>query len=452
MAGLVVVGDCLLDIDLVGAANRLSPDAPVPVVDVADELVRPGGAGLAARLAHADGAAVQLLTALADDSDAARLRAALAPVPVLASASPAATPVKTRVRSGDRSITRFDRGGPAAADVPVTAAMLDALGAADAVLAADYGRGLLANPVLREALTALARHVPVVWDPHSRGPQPVPGCWLVVPNLAEARAAVGRDVGGANQLAEAARLAGELRRRWRSRAVAVTLGSAGALLDRGEVPVAVPAPSVTVTDPCGAGDRLAVTAATALWHGASVDEALDRAVSSAADFLARGGVSALGAQDAPAPSDSARTVVRRTRAAGGTVVATGGCFDLLHTGHLRTLRAARALGDCLIVCLNSDRSVRRLKGTERPINHEADRAELLASLECVDAVVLFDTDTPEPLLTELRPDIWVKGGDYSVDSLSEVDTVRSWGGRVVVVPYHGGRSTTRLANALADID
>jgi rfaE bifunctional protein nucleotidyltransferase chain/domain len=145
-------------------------------------------------------------------------------------------------------------------------------------------------------------------------------------------------------------------------------------------------------------------------------------------------------------------VVARTRAAGGIVVATGGCFDLLHTGHVRTLRAARALGDCLVVCLNSDRSVRRRKGPDRPINHQADRAELLAALHCVDAVAVFDTDTPIPLLDRLRPDLWVKGGDYTADGLPEADTVRAWGGRAVVVPYHAGRSTTRLATALAGID
>jgi rfaE bifunctional protein nucleotidyltransferase chain/domain len=140
--------------------------------------------------------------------------------------------------------------------------------------------------------------------------------------------------------------------------------------------------------------------------------------------------------------------VRRVRQNGGTVVATGGCFDLLHAGHARTLAAARALGDCLIVCLNSDASARRIKGATRPIMGQQDRSELLLSLESVDAVVVFDEDTPELCLERLRPDIWVKGGDHDATQLPETALVESWGGRCVSVPYHPARSTTRLAAAL----
>jgi rfaE bifunctional protein nucleotidyltransferase chain/domain len=135
-------------------------------------------------------------------------------------------------------------------------------------------------------------------------------------------------------------------------------------------------------------------------------------------------------------------VVGPVRAAGGTVVATGGCFDLLHTGHLATLRAARALGDCLVVCMNSDRSVSERKGPDRPVTPQADRARLLAALDCVDAVAVFDEPTPEAVLSWLRPDIWVKGGDYSESDLPEADLVRRWGGQTVIVPYLPGRSTT----------
>ncbi|WP_153038946.1 adenylyltransferase/cytidyltransferase family protein, partial [Rathayibacter tanaceti] len=129
----------------------------------------------------------------------------------------------------------------------------------------------------------------------------------------------------------------------------------------------------------------------------------------------------------------------------------GGCFDLLHAGHARTLSAARALGDCLIVCLNSDDSVRRLKGAARPIIPEGDRVDLLLALECVDAVLVFGEDTPDEALRRIRPDVWVKGGDYSAESLPETATVAQWGGRVLTVPYHPGRSTTHLAAALARV-
>jgi D-beta-D-heptose 7-phosphate kinase / D-beta-D-heptose 1-phosphate adenosyltransferase len=145
----------------------------------------------------------------------------------------------------------------------------------------------------------------------------------------------------------------------------------------------------------------------------------------------------------PASSDVDR-VLAAVRAAGGTVVATGGCFDLLHPGHLATLEVARGLGDCLIVLLNSDDSVRRLKGSGRPLQDESDRARLLAALGPVDAVVIFDEDTPVDALRRIRPDVWVKGGDYAGTELPETQLLRSWGGEVVTVPYLPGRSTSTL--------
>jgi rfaE bifunctional protein nucleotidyltransferase chain/domain len=132
------------------------------------------------------------------------------------------------------------------------------------------------------------------------------------------------------------------------------------------------------------------------------------------------------------------------RRAGGTVVATGGCFDVLHAGHISMLRAARSLGDCLIVCLNSDASVRRRKGNGRPLNTAADRAAVLTALECVDCVMIFEDDTPTAALRRIRPDLWVKGGDYSGQDLPEASVLGAWGGQAVTVPYLDGRSTTRL--------
>ena len=137
----------------------------------------------------------------------------------------------------------------------------------------------------------------------------------------------------------------------------------------------------------------------------------------------------------------------RVRAAGGTVVATGGCFDLLHAGHVRALRAARALGDCLIVCLNSDASVRRLKGPDRPLVEQGDRAAVLAGLACVDAVAVFGEDDPRTILRALRPHVWAKGGDYAATELPEAAVLAEWGGRAVIVPYVAGRSTSGLIDA-----
>jgi len=233
--------------------------------------------------------------------------------------------------------------------------------------------------------------------------------------------------------------------------VAVTLGARGALLVGGAGPaLVVPAGRVggASLDPCGAGDCFAATAAVRLAAGALPSEAVRAAVAAASAFVAEGGAAGAAAggfapPPAPVPED-ARALAARVRAAGGTVVATGGCFDLLHAGHVRTLEAARALGDCLVVCLNSDASVRRLKGPDRPLVDEADRAAVLAALACVDAVAVFEEDDPREILRALRPHVWAKGGDYAVGDLPEAAVLAEWGGQAVIVPYVAGKSTTRL--------
>ncbi|NMO88185.1 adenylyltransferase/cytidyltransferase family protein [Actinomycetospora sp. TBRC 11914] len=434
--------------------------------------------------------------------------------------------------AGDRPLLRLDRGGLDAGpwDDAALAAARDALADAAGVLVADYGRGVTADPGVRDLLTDTARRVPVVWDPHPRGTDPVPGVALATPNLAEARAASGEPDG--DWLPTASRAAAALRTGWRAESVAVTAGARGAVLQGAGGLAVVPARAATGGDPCGAGDRFAGAAALALAAGRTADEAVSDAVSAAGSFVGGGGAgavrrdadgwhapgllpregtprstraagssprasagpelasadssdghrrstrsavgahhqaggteadssdghprstrSAVGALRPNRPErdgDHALAVVEAARARGARVVATGGCFDLLHAGHARTLGAARELAGpdgVLVVCLNSDASVRRLKGPARPIVGQADRAELLTALACVDAVAVFDEDGPQTVLGHLRPDVWVKGGDYVPDDLPEAGLVRSWGGDVVAVPYHAGRSSTRLAAA-----
>ncbi|SCF28855.1 PfkB family carbohydrate kinase [Micromonospora mirobrigensis] len=453
---LVVVGDALLDRDVSGAVSRVCPDAPVPVLDERHATDRPGGAGLAALLAAAQHTEVALVTALADDAGGARLAELLAGagVEVYPLHLPGATAEKIRLRSGGQTLLRLDRGGDPQAPGEPPEAVLELLARARAVLVSDYGRGLLRQPTLRTALAGAS--APVVWDPHPRGPAAVPGTRLATPNLGELRQLTG-DAGGGSALSTATRAGHELRRRWRAGAVAVTMGPDGAVLCHGgPTPLVVPPPDALehVEDTCGAGDRFAATAALALGDGASTGEAVGAAVAAASAYVAAGGAAGLHRErDGSAPPVAARTaeeLVARVRADGGTVVATGGCFDILHAGHLATLRAARRLGDCLVVCLNSDRSVRGLKGPERPVNPEADRARLLAALDCVDAVLVFDQPTPHQVLARLRPDVWVKGGDYAGEDapeLPEAELIHRWGGRVVTVPYLTGRSTTGTISA-----
>jgi rfaE bifunctional protein nucleotidyltransferase chain/domain/rfaE bifunctional protein kinase chain/domain len=433
----VVVGDAVLDRDVTGTVARVCPDAPVPVVDVGEESARCGGAGLAAALLARDGCEVVLVTALARDAGGDELRRLLAASGVevvdMGFAGGGSTAEKIRVRATGQSLVRVDRGSRPSPPRPLPDRGRRVVAGAGALLVADYGRGIAGAADVRAAVTATRS--PVVWDPHPRGPSPVSGVRLATPNAGEAAALVPSVP--ADGLAGDAARAVALAERWQTGGVAVTLGRRGALLaGHGGPPLVVP-PAAEVpphVDTCGAGDRFAGAAARALGGGAVVSEAVEAAVAAATAFVAAGGAAGVGFG----------SEVRGPAVRPGTVVATGGCFDLLHAGHVATLRAARQLGDRLVVLLNSDDSVRRLKGPDRPLQPEADRAAVLAALDCVDEVVIFDEDTPAEALGRLRPDVFVKGGDYAVADLPEAAVLARWGGQAVVVPYLAGRSSTRL--------
>lgn len=456
---LVIVGDSILDIDLQGSATRLSPEAPVPVVDTERLVQRPGGAGLAALLAARTETGVVLITGIAADDAGRQLTGLLAAagVRVLALPMSGSTVTKVRIRARGQSMLRVDRGDAAPLNRPLPAEAAQALADARAICVADYGAGITALPGIRTALTELASRVPVVWDPHPRGAPPVPGCALVTPNHEEARHFCGASASGDG---------GELLlQRWDAAAVCITRGAHGARVYGPQATarhVGIPEGAAAgAADVCGAGDRFAVAAAVALAAGADAVAAVQAAVADAARFVATGGAAAV---SSPVPADGsdaltsgsrledsatvdAMSLAERLRRSGRTVVATGGCFDLLHTGHIRLLRQARELGDALVVLVNSDSSVRALKGAGRPVMRDVDRARVLTALACVDAVAIFDGPTPERLLESLRPDVWVKGGDYVATELPEAEVVCRHGGEVVILPTVAGYSSSRLIAA-----
>ena len=459
MSRLLVVGDVVLDRDLHGTVDRVCPDAPVPVVDVRERHDRAGAAGLAATLlATRPGTQVRLATCVGADEAGTRVRELLAGrVEVVDLAAVAGTRSLTRVRSAGQSLLRLDSdgGGPLPADADVdTDALERALATCDAVLVSDYGSGVASHPDVREVLARWVPRLPVVWDPHPRGRAPLPGVTVATPNRSEcAHFAL---VGGLPTGPHLDRTAGVLREAWQVRAVAATDGGSGVLTAlAGSPPLFTPAPTVDDVDPCGAGDRFAGAVTAALADGAVITEAVAHAVQDTAAWLARGGVASVAEQytgrspghAAAGPADDLVPAPVAGPAAvlsAGTVVATGGCFDVVHAGHVASLQAARRLGDRLVVLLNSDASVRRLKGPQRPVHPVQDRVAVLESLECVDAVVVFDEDTPAEALASLRPDVWAKGGDYAAATMPEAGLVESWGGRVVLLPYLQGRSTTRI--------
>lgn len=569
MIRVAVIGDTFLDVDWTGTVDRVSPDAPVPVMEADGERHRAGGAGLAAQLATAEGAEVSFVTALGADDEGALLRVGLeaAGVTVLDLGLHGATPVKLRVRAAGQSLVRVDRNcSPVAAVGSWPDAATAAIDDADAVLVSDYGRGMAGVPVLAALLHSVRDRVPVVWDPHAKGPRPLPGLDLLTPNLAEATRlvdAVGRGRGRGGEsggelpaVIRAAEMARTLCRQFDS-AVAVTAGEAGAALaEPGGEPMVVPVEPVN-GDPCGAGDRFAATLVAERARGRPRQQAVRWAVDAARRHVAgdlgglgdpaRGGdrVVADGSSDPAGPDadrddslvsgalndradgdtdgrdgagrgaasrrrstgpaerltiaaardsagasggddgddrdggsdlpgravansaiaiggdvdrdgrngqdgqSAAVALAEATRAAGRTVVVAGGCFDVLHAGHIRLLEAARCMGDRLIVCLNGDLSVRRLKGPRRPANRLADRELVLRSLGCVDEVEVFEEDTPSEALRRLRPHLFVKGADHAGERLPEHDVMAEWGGQIVFVPLVEGRSTTRILHHVA---
>lgn len=460
---VVVVGDVMLDRDVDGTVTRLAPDAPVPVVDVSEVHQSPGGAGLAALLC-AQRADVVLVAPVADDADGEELRRQLAGLTLVELGHEGGTRRKTRVRSSGQGLVRVDDGGPgtpAGVDEATVRRVRDAVAGCDAVLVADYGGGVTRDPLLRQLLAEWARQVPLVWDPHPRGGDPVRGAALVTPNAAEAEQAAqrlpepptGRD-------AEVPAVTDVLRRAWGAGAVSVTAGERGAFVatrpDDGDADGVIrhlPAQPAHGADPCGAGDRFAATVVDRLARGDGAVAAVHEGVVAASAWVASGGADGFRrARDAvqePAVRTgpaSLKELGARFRAAGGVLVATSGCFDLLHAGHVTMLDTARQLGEHLVVLVNSDRSVRRLKGPERPVVPLADRLRVLESLECVDAAVVLDDDEPSRAVAALKPDIWAKGGDYAWSDMPEAAVVRSYGGRVVTLPYLPGRSTTGLVS------
>ncbi|MEU8030827.1 PfkB family carbohydrate kinase [Streptomyces sp. NPDC049099] len=465
---LVVVGDAFLDRDHIGRVERVASDEPALVVTGGTTHARPGGAALAAVLSAGQGYPVTLVTALGQDAVGDQLRTLLdeARVTVVDLGLDGSTAVKTRIRAAGRTVMMLDehdvcppvgREGDTA-----LAAARRVLIEADGVLVSDYGRGVAAHTGLRAVLAEAARRTPLVWDPHPRGTVPVAHTAVVTPNSREAR--VIASFTGGDTLSDDVEAARAVGREWGPVQVALTRHEHGAVLlaDADLPPLVVPTKVAAglKADPCGAGDFFAGHLALMMACGKLPSEAVASAVEAASAYVAAGGPRTVAH---PSDGGSPRTglssaglatgtqgaieLADAVRASGGTVVAAGGCFDLLHAGHVRLLEQARELGDCLIVCLNSDDSLSRLKGPSRPIVPAAQRAQVLAALASVDAVLVFEEDTPEAAIRSLRPAIWVKGGDYSGMQIPEDALVSSLGGRTVVVPFVAGWSTSSLIDA-----
>ncbi|HQR47485.1 MAG TPA: D-glycero-beta-D-manno-heptose 1-phosphate adenylyltransferase, partial [Thermoanaerobaculia bacterium] len=375
------------------------------------------------------------------------------------------TPVKRRMVSDGRQMLRVDQelaaGLSPEAEADLLAAALRAVEEADVLLLSDYAKGTL-TPKITSAVLGAARRkgIPALVDPKGRDYGRYRGAAMVTPNRRELEAVAGepaRDLGAVAALGE------RLRRDLEADALLVKLSEEGMLLlEAGRAPHRIRARAREVFDVTGAGDTVLAALGVALGAGLDRPSAAEIANRAAGCAVARVGTAPVHWADlleglTAAPEEKLldrahlAAVCATLRRAHRRVVFTNGCFDLLHPGHVRLLSEARKLGDFLVVGLNSDASVRALKGPERPILSERDRAQVLGGLDAVDFVVVFGEATPERLIEALRPDVLVKGGDYTEATVVGASLVRSWGGTVVLIPLvPGGSTTTMVARMRGD--
>lgn len=464
----LVIGDAMLDSYLEGMATRLCKEGPVPVLVKAAEHHAPGGAANVAVNLRALGADVVFVGLLGQDSAAAELRAALRQQQVddrwLIDDANCATIRKTRIIADDQYVVRLDEGSTEHCSEQGWRRLIEAVETAlprcDLVVVPDYGYGVASEAVI-DCLRRYRqeRRLVLAVDAKDVRRFAAARATVITPNFAEACAAAGEPAGGKSPRggpAGAERVAKRLLELVDADYAAVTLAHDGVLLvERGGRANHLPAHPVPHAADVGAGDSFTAAMALALASGAAPLQAARIGIDAAGIAITHRHTSAVRLQDllrrvsldsrAPTtPLKSLAAILDAERHAGKTIVFTNGVFDILHSGHVQLLQQAKQLGDVLVVGINSDASVRRLKGQARPINHEQDRLAVVAALDWVDHAVLFGEDTPANLIRALRPHIHVKGGDYTAEALPEIDAVREVGARVEILPLVAGRSTTSV--------
>lgn len=468
-AKVIVVGDVMLDRFIDGTVDRISPEAPIPVFTVRQESSMLGAAGNVLRNLSAFGARAHLLAAIGMDdagdeiqnliNEDHHMKATLLPV------AGRRTSIKTRYIASGQQMMRADR--ETVEDVPqeVQETILAAVGVelehAGALLLSDYGKGVLGDSLVRQLIDlARAADCPVVVDPKGADYARYRGATVVTPNRQELSLATGlpvdddtASVAACRALIEAAGID----------AVLATRSEQGMTLVEGAAVVHLPARAREVFDVSGAGDTVAAAVAAALAVDVSLTDAAQLANTAAGVVVGKIGTAVahsseilLAAHEGEFHEAEAKVLpgiagverVAAWRRQGRRVGFTNGCFDLLHPGHVSLIRQAKRNCDCLVVGLNSDASVARLKGAGRPVQNEASRSAVLASLADVDAVVIFGEDTPIELIRTLKPDVLVKGADYTVDEVVGAEDVKSWGGEVLLADLLDGHSTTATIQRL----
>jgi D-beta-D-heptose 7-phosphate kinase/D-beta-D-heptose 1-phosphate adenosyltransferase len=456
---VTVIGDVMLDRFWSGGSRRISPEAPVPVVNVMSQEDRAGGAGnVAVNLAHL-GIDVSLVGLCGEDDHARALRACVEATGVRWNVMPCGgeTIVKLRVLSRNQQLLRMDFESPLASygnDLFVGYARQH-LADADLVVFSDYAKGSLS---MVDRLLEVCREMgkPTLVDPKGLDFERYRGATVLTPNLAELEAIVGpcNDETALLEKTETLRVSLDVQ------AILVTRSEAGmTLIQAGSPPQHLAASAREVYDVTGAGDTVIAVMAGCLSAGLPLSESARFANQAAGIVVAKLGTASVTPAELraiptsePRPSNKTGVMsesdllveIEQAKLTGQRVVMTNGCFDILHPGHVSYLQQASAQGDLLVVAVNDDDSVRRLKGPSRPVNPTADRMAILAALACVEFVVPFSEDTPVRLIEAVAPDVLVKGGDYKVEEIAGHESVLARGGRVITLDFVEGHSTSGM--------
>ena len=464
-ARLLVIGDVMLDRYWHGAASRVSPEAPVPVVRVGNREDRPGGAGNVALNIAALGSATRLIGIVGADETGEELRSRLTAAGVycdflLSADKPTIT--KLRVISQHQQLIRldFEQEFDDADVIGLTDKARSLLEDTQVIVLSDYGKGALRN-VAELIELGRSKNIPVIVDPKGVNFQKYRGATLITPNLTEFESVVGPSSNEEEFVNKGLKLVSELY----LQAILITRGEHGMTLIRPDSPeLHLPARAQEVFDVTGAGDTVISVLAAALAAGDGLADATALANLAAGLVVGKLGTAAISGPElrrailleknsgrGVMTAEQLQFAVQDAKAHGEKIVFTNGCFDIIHAGHVGYLAEARHLGDRLVVAINDDDSVRRLKGAGRPINPVERRMAVLAGLEAVDWVVSFAEDTPEELLKTLQPEILVKGGDYTLEQVVGGDYVQSYGGEVKALEFLDNCSTSAIMEKMKEV-
>ena len=470
---ILVIGEAMLDRYLKGKTNRLSQEAPVQVVSIEEKENIPGGAANTAANIRSLGAEPVFLSVIGDDEEGKLLRQALVNYGVsdehLVTETGRLTLAKQRVLANGQMMIRFDQGSETPVSVESEAAMIARITAlaprVDGIIISDYGYGII-TPAVLAALQAAQEQLPhvLVVDAKDYKPYQALQVTAIKPNYTETIKILNLQSkeGSKDRIKQIEKYGSKMLGMARAQIAAITMDEDGALIfERGRPPYRVYARPAEHNRVAGAGDTFISALALALAAGAPSSTAAEIASSAAAIVVEKPGTSTCFIEelkgflsgDEKYITDSFHIAARIAayRRQGKRVVFTNGCFDILHSGHIQYLNQAKTHGDVLIVGINTDPSVRRLKGTDRPINALEDRAQVLAALSCVDHIIPFDEDIPYSLIRLIQPDVFIKGGDYNRERLPEADLVEDQGGEVCILPYIQDHSTTGIIERIRQI-